>query len=296
MFLIQTLGSALFYLKFKTMLKKVPVKHIYAAIVCLFVTTTYAAEIQKAVKDSCPAGTIDSAGINTEKFSAVKFDKASPKIKLNKFASGFVKKYLKENSTGLVKIKGRSNSYFKTIDEVFIRYEIPVELKYLAVIESKLNSKALSHAGARGAWQLMPGTAKTLGLVVKGKNDERTHKYKSTVAAAKYLKVLHEDLGDWLLVIAAYNSGPGYVNKAIKKAGSRDFWRFQYFLPKETTNHVKRFISVHYYFEGEGSETTVSKAEWTKYQKEMAAFTARQNETQEQSLITANAIAVKELK
>lgn len=263
------------------MLKRVPLKHIYAVMVCLFVTTTYAAETQKAVKDSCAAG---------------KFVEASPKIELNKFASGFVKKYLKENSKGLVKIKGHSNSYFKTIDEVFGKYEIPVELKYLAVIESKLNSKALSHVGARGAWQLMPSTAKTLGLVVKGKCDERTHKYKSTVAAAKYLKNLYNDLGDWLLVIAAYNSGPGYVYKAIKKAGSRDFWRLQYFLPKETRNHVKRFISVHYYFEGEGSETTLTKTEWTKYQKEMAAFTVRQNETQEQSLLTQEIIAAKELK
>lgn len=277
------------------MLKRVPVKHIYAVLVCLFVTTTYAAETQKTVNDPCAEATIDSTGINTEKFSAIKLVEASPKIGLNKFASGFVKQYLKENSKGLVKIKDRSNPYFKTIDEVFTRYEIPVELKYLAVIESKLNTNALSQVGARGAWQLMPSTAKTLGLVVKGKYDERTHKYKSTVAAAKYLKSLHDNLGDWLLVIAAYNSGPGYVYKAIKKAGSRDFWRLQYFLPKETRNHVKRFISVHYYFEGEGSETTLTKAEWTKYQKEMAAFIIRQNETQEQSLITPDAIAVKEL-
>ena len=239
------------------MLKRVPVKHIYAALVCLFVTTTYAAESPKTEADSCTIATKDAIVNSTEKIVAVKLVESSPKIQLNKFASGFVKKYLKENSVGLVKIKDRSNPYFKTIDEVFTRYEIPVELKYLAVIESKLNTKALSQVGARGAWQLMPSTAKTLGLIVKGKCDERTHKYKSTVAAAKYLKNLYDDLGDWLLVIAAYNSGPGYVYKAIKKSGSRDFWRLQYFLPKETRNHVKRFISVHYYFEGEGSETTL---------------------------------------
>ena len=278
------------------MLKRVPVKHIYAALVCLFVTSSYAAETPKTVTDSCATVSNDATGINAEKIAATKLVEVSPKIQLNKFASGFVKKYLKENSNGLVKIKERSNPYFKTIDEVFTRYEIPVELKYLAVIESKLNTKALSHVGARGAWQLMPSTAKTLGLVVKGKYDERTNNYKSTVAAAKYLKTLYDDLGDWLLVIAAYNSGPGYVYKAIKKAGSHDFWRLQYFLPKETRNHVKRFISVHYYFEGEGSETTLTKAEWIKYRKEMTAFTARQQEAKEGTPVVTNVVVIAELK
>ena len=278
------------------MLKRVPVKHIYAALVCLFVTSSYAAETPKTVTDSCATVSNDATGINAEKIAATKLVEVSPKIQLNKFASGFVKKYLKENSNGLVKIKERSNPYFKTIDEVFTRYEIPVELKYLAVIESKLNTKALSHVGARGAWQLMPSTAKTLGLVVKGKYDERTNNYKSTVAAAKYLKTLYDDLGDWLLVIAAYNSGPGYVYKAIKKAGSHDFWRLQYFLPKETRNHVKRFISVHYYFEGEGSETTLTKAEWIKYRKEMTVFTARQPEAKEGTPVVTNVVVIAELK
>jgi membrane-bound lytic murein transglycosylase D len=278
------------------MLKRVPVKKIFAAVICLFVTTSYAAETLTTKKDSSTAVSDDSAGVSNQKLMAVKPVEASPKIKLNKSASGFVKKYLKENNQGLIKIKDRSGASFKTIDGVFNQYSIPVELKYLAVVESKLNTKATSHVGAKGTWQLMPSTAKLLGLKVKGRVDERTHQYKSTVAAAKYLKSLHEDLGDWLLVIAAYNSGPGYVYKAIKKSGSRDFWRLQYFLPKETRNHVKRFISVHYYFEGEGSETTLTKAEWNKFQKEMIAFNALQTERTENVAVAVTTIASSEQK
>lgn len=205
----------------------------------------------------------------------------SPKIQLNKFANSYVKSYIKENGKGLEKIKQQSKPGFKTIESIFIKYDIPVELKYLAVVESKMNNKATSAVGAKGYWQFMPSTAVLYGLKVKGKVDERTHQYKSTVAAAKYLRSLYDDLGDWLLVVAAYNSGPGYVYKAIKQSGSRDFWRLQSFLPKETRNHVKRFISIHYFFEGEGSEATATKAEWSKYQKDLVSFASVKTEITE---------------
>lgn len=223
---------------------------------------------QFPVSDSCSYNCVDT--LKTE--TVVAPVNATPKIGLNKFASSFVKSYIKENNKGLQKIKANNKPGFKTIESIFTKYNIPVELKYLAVVESKMNSKATSQVGAKGYWQLMTSTAVLYGLKVQGKTDERTHQYKSTVAAAKYLKSLYEDLGDWLLVVAAYNSGPGYVYKAIKKSGSKDFWKLQYFLPKETRNHVKRFISVHYFFEGEGSETTLTKAEWNKYQQELVAY------------------------
>jgi membrane-bound lytic murein transglycosylase D len=145
------------------------------------------------------------------------------------------------------------------------------------VIESELNTKALSHVGARGAWQLMPGTARLLSLKITKKYDERTHFYKSTVAAAKYLRDLHSIFNDWLLVIASYNSGPGKVFDAIKKSGSRNFWKLQYFLPAETRGHVKRFIATHYYFEGKGSVTTLTREEVISYRKLMVAFVEKQN-------------------
>ena len=277
------------------MLNKLTMKRSIIILLLAVSGSSYAK--QQNVTDSCSITCNDS--MNTEAVPVASVPVASiesPKIQLNKFAHSFVKSYIKENNKGLEKIKDKSEGSFKTIDAVFEKYGIPVELKYLAVVESKLNAKATSQVGAKGTWQLMAGTARTLGLKVKGRVDERTHQYKSTVAAAKYLKNLYDDLGDWLLVVAAYNSGPGYVYKAIKKAGSSDFWRLQYFLPKETRNHVKRFISVHYFFEGEGSETTLTKAEWNKFQKEMMAFTALQNETSETVAVVSTTLVSSEQK
>ncbi len=198
----------------------------------------------------------------------------TPEVGLNRHATKFVKSFLKKEDESLTRVKQRSKSYFKLIDTIFTRYHLPLELKYLAVIESELNTTAVSRVGAKGMWQLMPVTARELGLKVNYKKDERTQVYKSTVAAAKYLRDLYANYGDWLLVIAAYNGGPGTVNKAIHKAGSRNFWALQEYLPMESRGHVKRFIGTHYYFEGKGSITTLTKAEAIAYTKAIALFAA----------------------
>lgn len=190
-----------------------------------------------------------------------------PKIDLNRQAFKFAKAYVKKEDEFLQKMKLKSPSYFTSIEAVLCRYDVPQQLKYLAIVESELRATAKSRVGAMGLWQLMPVTARELGLKVSGKNDERTHATRSTIAAAKYLKSLHTEFGDWLLVLAAYNSGPGTVLKAIKKAGSRNFWVLQQYLPAESRGHVKRFISIHYFFEGEGSIATQTKAEAKAYQK-----------------------------
>jgi membrane-bound lytic murein transglycosylase D len=168
---------------------------------------------------------------------------------LNANVVKFTHAYLKKNSYGLAKLKKRDKPSFKVIHSVFIKYDIPLELKYLAVVESNLKNDLVSRTGAKGLWQFMPATAREHGLKITEDHDERLHVYKSSVAAAKYLKQLYDEFGDWLLVVAAYNSGPGHVHRAIRKSGSNDFWELQNFLPKETRNHVKKFISVHYYFE-----------------------------------------------
>jgi membrane-bound lytic murein transglycosylase D len=199
---------------------------------------------------------------------------AAPEISMNKNASKFVKGFLKREDEALVKVKQRSASSFKLIDTIFSKYGLPLELRYLAVVESDLKTNALSRVGAKGMWQLMPVTARELGLKVSGKTDERTNSYKSTVAAAKYLKDLYAEFGDWLLVVAAYNGGPGTVYHAIKKAGSKNFWALQNYLPEESRFHVKRFIGTHYYFEGKGSLVTMTKAETIKYTKDLEAFKA----------------------
>lgn len=196
----------------------------------------------------------------------------APEVVLNKQAAQFVGTYLKKEDYSLQKIRQRSDPYFKIIENIFEQQELPLQLKYLAVVESELKRLAVSHMGAAGPWQLMPVTARELGLKVSGKYDERTHYYKSTYAAAKYLKRLYTMFDDWLLVIAAYNSGPGTVFKAIKKSGSRNFWHLQHHLPAETRMHVKRFIGVHYFFEGEGSETVLTKWEREKFEKTLQAY------------------------
>jgi membrane-bound lytic murein transglycosylase D len=202
----------------------------------------------------------------------------APEVPMNPAAAKFVADYIRKNTEVLQKVEQHSAGVFKIMEPILEQYDVPVELKYLAVVESDLKRTAVSRVGAAGPWQLMPTTARELGLKVSRKADERKQYYKSTTAAAKYLRDLYNAYGDWLLVIAAYNSGPVAVNKAIKRAGSRNFWKLQYFLPAETRGHVKRFIGTHYYFENGGSETTLTKAEFLAHTKAVAAFSAMQQQ------------------
>lgn len=211
----------------------------------------------------------------------------APKITMNRHASVFMKEFMKREGEALDKVRLRSSAYFKVIDTVFSQYGLPKELKYLAVVESYLKTNAVSRVGAKGMWQFMPQTARELGLKITKKYDERTYLYKSTVAAAKYLKDLHSEFGDWLLVLAAYNGGPGTVYKAIRRSGSRNFWALQYYLPAESRAHVKRYIGTHYYFEGEGSLTTMTKSETIAYNKALEAFYAKETENQNEIIIPA---------
>ncbi|HEV2354404.1 MAG TPA: lytic transglycosylase domain-containing protein [Puia sp.] len=160
----------------------------------------------------------------------------------------FVAGYLKDNDQELAMVRGRSARPFTIIDSIMHAYDLPVELRYLAVIESDLRPMAISRVGAKGPWQLMAATARDLGLKVSRRADERTDYYKSTRAAALYLRDLHREFKDWLLVLAAYNAGPVPVERAIRMAGSRNFWVLSRYLPAETQQHVKRFIATAFYF------------------------------------------------
>lgn len=181
--------------------------------------------------------------------------------RLNPMAVSFVESYMARYGKGLRGMKKWATPYFDMIDQVLTRHGLPKELKYLAVIESGLRYNAISWAGAVGPWAFMPDAARQYGLVVTQGYDERLDYYKSTHAAAKMLTALYQKYQDWLLVVAAYNCGPGNVDKAIRRSGSRDFWKLQYYLPTESMNHVKKFISTHYVFEGEGGITTLTKEE-----------------------------------
>lgn len=197
-------------------------------------------------------------------FENTKIVRASTKfnsVRLHPKAISFVKDYMEKETDNLMKLKDWGRPYFNMMDGILIKHGLPKELKYIAVIESRLRSRAVSWVGAVGPWQFMPATAKNYGLKVSRNYDERTDYYKSTNAAAKYLKYLYKEFGDWLLVIAAYNGGPGVVYNAMKKSGSKNFWDLQYYLPAESRTHVKKFIGTHYVFEGEGGITTLTRKE-----------------------------------
>jgi uncharacterized pyridoxamine 5'-phosphate oxidase family protein len=143
-------------------------------------------------------------------------------------------------------ILGRSVMYAPFIEKVLEENEVPVELSYLCLVESQYNSRTISHAGAAGLWQLMPETARLMGLKVNGSVDERFDPYKSTEAAVKYLKYLHSIFNDWGLAVAGYNMGPGRISNLIKEGKGTNYWELRQYLPKETQNYVPAFIAANY--------------------------------------------------
>lgn len=184
-------------------------------------------------------------------FVQYSYNTAQPySAQINPNAQLYVQEYIKTHGSYLRKMKDWGQPYFNLIDNVLQQYGLPKELKYIAVIESNLSAAATSPVGAGGPWQFMPGTAKEFGLVINGAIDERRDYYKSTDAAARLLLSLYKQYHDWLLVMAAYNGGPGRVNSAMKKSGSADFWQLQHYLPEESRTYVKRFIATHFIMEG----------------------------------------------
>ncbi len=176
-------------------------------------------------------------------------------------AVAFLEKYVAKEGKHYEKMKPKAEPYFELYDKILSSYGVPVELKYLSVIESNLNNKAVSRVGAAGPWQFMPADGRSFGLKVNGKVDERKDFTKSTHAAAKYLKQMYERFGDWLLVVASYNCGPNKVARILKETGGETFWDIQHRLPLETRNHVKKYISMQYIFEGDEIEISSQNSE-----------------------------------
>lgn len=165
----------------------------------------------------------------------------------NKHVKGFINLYGVRKKALSEKVLALSEYYFPMFEEILDQEGLPQEFKYLAVVESALNPQAQSWAGACGLWQFIHSTGVAYGLKIDGMVDERRDPVKATRAACQYFKNSYELYGDWLLVIASYNCGPGNVNKAIRRSGGkRDFWKIMRYLPRETRGYVPAFIAVAY--------------------------------------------------
>ena len=164
----------------------------------------------------------------------------------NRIVKNYINVYTRKRREQVRIMLGLSEYYFPIFEEIFDYYGVPYELKYLSVIESALNPRAVSRVGAVGAWQFMYSTGRFYGLTINSLVDERRDPVASTRAAARYLVDLYNIYHDWTLALAAYNCGPGNVNKAIRRSGRRDFWEIYYYLPRETRGYVPAFIAAAY--------------------------------------------------
>lgn len=165
----------------------------------------------------------------------------------NREVKNYINLYAVKKRKLTSKMLGLAEVYFPMFEESLDKYDMPLEIKYLAIVESALNPAAGSHKGAKGLWQFMYGTGKVYGLKVTSLVDDRYDPYKSTIAACEHLQDLYDIYSDWSLALAAYNSGAGNVNRAIRRAGgTKNYWAVWPFLPRETRGYVPAFIAVNY--------------------------------------------------
>lgn len=172
---------------------------------------------------------------------------ASPvQLPYNQIVKGYISRYVNPRYGTMGRILGMSEYYFPIIEEALLKEGLPIELRALPIIESALSPTAVSPMGAVGLWQFMPATGKSYGLEINSLVDERRDPVRATEAACRYLKDLYAIYGDWSLAIAAYNCGPGNVNKAMARSGGKNFWEIYDYLPRETRGYVPAFIGATY--------------------------------------------------
>lgn len=172
----------------------------------------------------------------------------SIEMPFNQIVKSYIERYVVKGRTLVAQLVGMSSYYMPIFEAALERHNMPLELKYIPIIESALNPNAVSPAGAGGLWQFMPSTAKGIGMEVTSQVDARRDPYVSSEKAAVFFQKLYDTYGDWSLAIAAYNCGPGNVNKAMKRVGTEhpDFWEIYNYLPKETRGYVPAFIAANY--------------------------------------------------
>jgi membrane-bound lytic murein transglycosylase D len=178
-------------------------------------------------------------------------DEKSPfHIEYNQGLENIIKSFLKNRKRSFERLMAVSEYYFPLFEEAFDKQNVPLEIKYLAVVESALNPKAVSRVGATGLWQFMYQTGKQYGLKIDSYVDERSDPLKASEAAAQYMKNMYAIFGDWDLVLASYNSGPGNVAKAIRRSGGQqNYWNIRKNLPKETQGYLPAFLATMYIYE-----------------------------------------------
>ena len=164
----------------------------------------------------------------------------------NKTVQSFIDAYLIKNKQLISRMLSLSNYYFPIFEQTLDKYDLPLELKYLSIVESALNPNARSKSGARGLWQFMYPTGKQYGLEVNSYIDERNDPFKSTEAACQYFVNLYDMFGDWNLVLAAYNGGPGYIQRKLISTEKDNFWDLRPYLRRETRNYIPSFVAVSY--------------------------------------------------
>ncbi len=239
------------------------IKFVVSAIALFFILSISSAKSENfsIISKSNPEDTtfvipeVDLSKLNTPPRFATevykhRLDSITRSIPLdyNSYVQGYIDLYAFRRREQVERMLGLSEFYFPMVERVFKEYKIPAEFKYLAIVESALNPYAVSPVGATGMWQFMFTTAKMYDLEITSHIDERRDPYLATHAAAKYFVDMYRRYGDWLLVIAAYNCGPGNVNRAIRKAGGgqKTFWQIRQYLPQETRGYVPAYIAANY--------------------------------------------------
>lgn len=221
-------------------------KHLHLIILLFFAVSLHAQSADSLQTDTLSVDTVivplpDS--VYKSQLAALPYVVEMP---YNQVVRTYILRYLKHPKQ-LARLHCRANYYFPLFMDVFGKYNIPYELCYLAIIESALNPMAQSPMGAAGIWQFMPSTGKLYGLEINSLIDERRDPHRATEAACSFLTNLYTTFGDWNLAIAAYNCGPGNVNKAIQRSGGkRDFWSIYPYLPHETRNYLPLYIAAAY--------------------------------------------------